>query len=90
MEWIAKTLRVVLGVPACDVPTRDVIRAGSDEPGALWHCSIGSSSRRISCRIVHRASDEPGAHDRIRRAIRPTCGLVARGTIRHVTEQLGP
>ena len=32
MEWIATTLRAVLGVPATDAPTGDAIRAGSDEP----------------------------------------------------------
>ena len=32
MEWIATTLRAVLGVPATDAPTGNAIRAGSDEP----------------------------------------------------------
>jgi hypothetical protein len=32
MEWIATTLRAVLGVPATDAPTGNAIPAGSDEP----------------------------------------------------------
>ena len=32
MEWIATTLRAVLGVPASDAPTGDALRAGSDDP----------------------------------------------------------
>jgi hypothetical protein len=32
MEWIATTLRALLGVPATDAPTGNAIQAGSDEP----------------------------------------------------------
>jgi hypothetical protein len=32
IEWIATTLRTVLGVPATDAPTGNAIQAGSDEP----------------------------------------------------------
>jgi hypothetical protein len=32
IEWIATTLRAVLGVPGTDAPTGNAIQAGSDEP----------------------------------------------------------
>jgi hypothetical protein len=38
MEWIATTLRAVLGVPAGDAPTGNAIRAGSGEPRGRHRC----------------------------------------------------